>query len=323
MWGTCTYQATGQTYPLDTWVHVTWVYYGTAFTTANCAIFVDGVKYTGAGLTALRGTTGTLAYQANAELCVGKIHSVGANPGASVEIEDFRIYNRALSDSEVAALYNNRGGIELTTPDDANHGFLVGDLIRSQRFTGNDVYKSDLVVSYSAGLNKFYVEPISLTNPSIDLPRPGYEYVRLGNVYNTSRQGAVYLTADDSGAPFIDVIDGINSFAAFNIVDTNKARLGKLDGITDLTVGLAASNGLYGLYTGSLYAKGNLVVGGSVSPIALSASTIAIGNVTGTANSAIKIANTGTPLTSGIFGYGSSSNEVFALRLNNTASIAG
>lgn len=254
-------------------------------------------------------------------MAVGRIHSGSATAGAPVEIEDFRLYNRALTDSEVTALYNNRGGIEITTPDDANHGFLVGDLIRSQRFTGNDVYKSDLVVNYSAGLNKFYAEPISLANPSIDLPRPGYEYVRLGNIYNTSRQGAVYMTADDSGAPFMDVIDGINSFATFNTVGTNKARLGKLSGIVDTALGLNASS-VYGLYTGSLYAKGNLVVGGSVNAITLSASTIAIGNVTGSANTAIKISNTGTPETSGIFGYNNAGNSVFELTLNNTAKIA-
>ena len=60
----------------------------------------------------------------------------------------------------------------------------------------------------------------------------------------------------------------------------------------------------------------------SQNAITLTANTIAVGNVLGTANTAIKIANTGVASTSGIFGYNSSANEVFALRLNNTASIA-
>ncbi len=196
-------------------------------------------------------------------------------------------------------------------------------MIRAQRFTGNDIYKSDLVVSYSAGLNTFYAEPIALANPSIDLPRPGYEYVRLGNVYDTTRQGAVYMTADDSGAPFMDVINGIDSFADFNTFATVKARLGNLSGITDTTVGLTGST-IYGLYTDSIYAKGNLVVGGTVNTITLQPNTIAIGKIAAAgANSAIKISNNGTAAESGIFGYNSSGNEVFALRLNSTASIAG
>lgn len=56
-------------------------------------------------------------------------------------------------------------------------------------------------------------------------------------------------------------------------------------------------------------------------------SSIMIGNITGTANSAIKISNdftsNGTGLTSGLFGYTSTGAESFALRLNGTASIAG
>lgn len=55
----------------------------------------------------------------------------------------------------------------------------------------------------------------------------------------------------------------------------------------------------------------------------LTTSDIMIGNITGTANSAIKITNTGTTSTSGIFGYTSGGSESFALRLNGTSSLAG
>jgi len=59
----------------------------------------------------------------------------------------------------------------------------------------------------------------------------------------------------------------------------------------------------------------------------LEANSIMIGNITGTANSAIKISNdftsNGTGITSGLFGYTSGGTESFALRLNGTASIAG
>jgi hypothetical protein len=56
---------------------------------------------------------------------------------------------------------------------------------------------------------------------------------------------------------------------------------------------------------------------------ALAGSSIMAGNVTGTANSAIKLANTGTSSTSGLFGYTSAGAESFALRLDGTAQIAG
>ena len=55
---------------------------------------------------------------------------------------------------------------------------------------------------------------------------------------------------------------------------------------------------------------------------ALTANSIMVGNITGTANSGIKITNTGTNSTSGIYGYTSAGNESFALRLDGTASIS-
>ena len=55
----------------------------------------------------------------------------------------------------------------------------------------------------------------------------------------------------------------------------------------------------------------------------LLASTIMIGNVVGAANYAIKLANTGTAGTSGLFGYTASGGESFALRLSGYNSIGG
>jgi hypothetical protein len=57
--------------------------------------------------------------------------------------------------------------------------------------------------------------------------------------------------------------------------------------------------------------------------IGLADGSIMIGNITGTAVSALKLTNTGVPLTSGLFGYTSGGGESFALRLNGTASLAG
>jgi hypothetical protein len=147
------------------------------------------------------------------------------------------------------------------------------------------------------------------------------EFVRIGNILDTDRQGSVYLTADDSGAPYIDIIDQISSHSDFNTQGTIKVRLGDLDGIVDESVGLNTSS-VYGLYTDSAYLKGNLIVGGNNNVVELSNSTIAIGNITGSADNAIKIADTTTASTSGIFGYNGSGNEVFALRLNSTSSLS-
>jgi hypothetical protein len=62
---------------------------------------------------------------------------------------------------------------------------------------------------------------------------------------------------------------------------------------------------------------------GAGTAAALSNNSIMIGNITGSANSAIKLTNTGTQGTSGLFGYTSAGAESFALRLDGTAAIAG
>ena len=55
----------------------------------------------------------------------------------------------------------------------------------------------------------------------------------------------------------------------------------------------------------------------------LEANSMMFGNVTGSAAGGIKVTNTGTNSTSGIFGYTNTNAESFALRLNGTAHLAG
>ena len=92
-----------------------------------------------------------------------------------------------------------------------------------------------------------------------------------------NRLGAIYLTAADSGAPYIDIIDKVASHNAFNpassepnknspyteVMQTRlKVRLGKLATLVDLDMGLDGGlwqTNLYGLYTDSGFFKGNLV----------------------------------------------------------------
>ena len=55
----------------------------------------------------------------------------------------------------------------------------------------------------------------------------------------------------------------------------------------------------------------------------LAANSIMIGNITGTANSALKLTNTGTAASSGLFGYDGSGNEVIKLALDGNHELAG
>lgn len=120
------------------------------------------------------------------------------------------------------------------------HGFSAGDVIRAQRFTGSGVYQCDMVVNAPVLSSSYFSAGLVSGTPAA-----GMEFVRIGSTSDTSRQGSLYLTADDSGAPFIDVVDGIVSHADWNTAGKVKVRLGKLTGITGTAneYGLLARNG--------------------------------------------------------------------------------
>ena len=137
------------------------------------------------------------------------------------------------------------------------HGFLVGDIIRAQQvewdgsgFAG--VIQSDLEVTY---INSLYNYQAARRSSGTDAPAVGYDYVRLGNASDTTRQGTVYLTSDDSNAPFIDIVDGVTSHADWNTAGKIRARLGKLSGITDAEWGTLDG---YGLWSDNVYLTGNI-----------------------------------------------------------------
>ena len=161
-----------------------------------------------------------------------------------------------------------------TASGDVGHGFARGDIIRAQRvnraaltgtgvtqsIAGNLVYQSDLTVRNVTNLNSLTASLIAGTAPS-----GGMDFVRLGNSESLNRQGTVYLTADDSYAPFIDVVDGVKSHSEWNNASGSggvKVRMGKLNGITSPIFGpLTASgnNSLYGFWaSGSAYLEGGI-----------------------------------------------------------------
>jgi hypothetical protein len=147
------------------------------------------------------------------------------------------------------------------------HGFLYGDVIRAQQvrwdgaaFAG--VIQSNLEVTSVAGLYTYGAAFVSG-----DAPAVGFDYVRLGNSSDTSRQGSVYLTSDDSAAPFIDIVDGVRYHTDWNSASVRRVRVGKLTGISDAAFGGALSG--YGLYGDNVYLRGQMVVtGGSLGGLA-------------------------------------------------------
>jgi hypothetical protein len=104
MWGTSTFDS-GQTYPLNTWVCVSWTKTAGLMTRANCAIFVNGVKYTGTQLSIQRAEGGSPNIN-NLGIFLGSIDSVSTNYNTPMDISNFFVYNRVLSDAEIIQNFN-------------------------------------------------------------------------------------------------------------------------------------------------------------------------------------------------------------------------
>ena len=117
-------------------------------------------------------------------------------------------------------------------------GLRVGDIVRRQYYDGKNVIYSLMCVLDFGETEIVTEEPVVTeggkndnTAPNStetqqvinkqpwfvgallegDAPKPGeiLDFVRVTNLFDTDRSGALYLTASDSEAPFMDVIDGI------------------------------------------------------------------------------------------------------------------
>lgn len=97
--------------------------------------------------------------------------------------------------------------------------------------------------------DSLYVKQTEFDSQS--LPEIEDEVVQFGNVSDKTRQAAIYLQADESGVPCIDVLDGIKSKSFAGCL---KTRLGCLDGISDPTFTEEISG--YGLYSDNVHLTG-------------------------------------------------------------------
>ncbi|WP_017258393.1 phage tail protein [Pedobacter arcticus] len=138
--------------------------------------------------------------------------------------------------------------------------FQVNDLVRCQVFNGTAV-KYYFAQITAVGSGTFTI--VKAGKVGAGIPAPGDTVVRFGNTTDADRQGLLYLTASDSGAPYLDVLDGVTSD---NLTGKTKVRLGKLDGIIDADLGALSG---YGLYGQNVYVKGKVhVTGGNAQTIA-------------------------------------------------------
>lgn len=101
-----------------------------------------------------------------------------------------------------------------------------GDGVRIQTRTGTTSIK--YLFGRCIGVDSDYFDIAIPLIEGTGQPEAGDFALRWGNDEDTDRQGLIYLTTADSGAPYIDVYDGITGASTEGLL---KARLGHLTGI--------------------------------------------------------------------------------------------
>ena len=142
--------------------------------------------------------------------------------------------------------------------------FVAGDIILSQQVNPGALVAVGAASSGVTGLIKKMVYRVASVSNNIAtvtnisggsetafdntaIPVAGDEFVRIGNYDDSSyasRQSVMYLTSDDTNAPFIDMKGDLNSYADWTNENSTKLRLGRLDGLT------AGGTNEYGLWAG-------------------------------------------------------------------------
>lgn len=142
-------------------------------------------------------------------------------------------------------------------------GFYVGDILLAQRVDYDAV--SAKILTYRVIGEVMSLDAEGEASVRIESGEDylndfgdGIEFVRIGSSTNSTRRGSIYMTSDDTHAPYLDVIDGITQYSDLGATATIKARLGNLAGITDPTFGALTG---YGLYTQNCYLTGNMKLG--------------------------------------------------------------
>jgi hypothetical protein len=112
------------------------------------------------------------------------------------------------------ATYNYSKFKILINPDSKQtQGLRVGDVVRRQYFDHPNLIYS-LMIVLETGIDIIGEAESSYFIGALvegDEPKTGelLDFVRITNLFDTDRGGALYLTASDSEAPFMDVIDGL------------------------------------------------------------------------------------------------------------------
>lgn len=174
------------------------------------------------------------------ELLIQKIRSVN---GAIVVSQS---NGKVTSVEDTGTQYKITFGEEFPT-------FQEGDLIRCQSWSKNNLKFYWVEVKTAA--DGYVLCDKSEFNSVV--PAVGDEVVQMGNTKNAERQALIYITAQESGKPYIEILNGVKTKS---LTGTDRTRLGDLSNIVDPDfTGEAAVKGT-GFYSTNAFLKGIFVL---------------------------------------------------------------
>lgn len=127
--------------------------------------------------------------------------------------------------------------------------FQEGDLIRCQAWSKNNI-KFYWVEVKSAADGYILCDKSEFNNV---VPAVGDEVVQMGNTKNPERQALIYITAQESGHPYIEILNGVKTKS---LSGTNRTRLGDLSNIQDSAFPEGQQPSGSGLYCDNAFLRG-------------------------------------------------------------------
>lgn len=168
-------------------------------------------------------------------------------------IQKIRSVNGALVVSQ------SNGKIKSVSEDETNYVITMEE--EGETFQPNDLVRCQVWTGSKA---KFYwVEVASVSGNSITVkkseftagnkPEKGDEVVQMGNTQNAQRQALIYITAQESGHPYIEILNGVKTKS---LSGTNRTCLGDLSNIQDSAFPEGQQPSGSGLYCDNAFLRG-------------------------------------------------------------------
>lgn len=158
-------------------------------------------------------------------------------------------------DNVIPAIKSEQGihNFAITIIGDSGHG--NGKVTVKQKKAEGSAPNNSLVKFYwvevkSVDGTSFFVDKSEFNGV---VPAVGDEVVQMGNTKNPERQALIYITAQESGHPYIEILNGVKTKS---LSGTNRTRLGDLSNIQDSAFPEGQQPSGSGLYCDNAFLRG-------------------------------------------------------------------